>query len=1159
MKTFKLDTLCLAIASTLGFAGVAQAQVVINDTLTGTSSSYNWLALNGACLTAGTSFTISTKNSIPACRVSGTNLTYYSGKTLIGGATGALPDADGQGALRLTNGDTTGGSNGDQQTGAIVSNFTFPTNEGLQVTWTSVTYGGDGYGNNAGAASGADGISFFLSDGSLPATVGASGGSLGYSCSNESGNATWDGVQGGYLGIGIDEFGNFSSKSDNTSSGATTGQTPGQIVVRGSGNTTFAWLNANYPTQYPTKLATADRHTAVNTTCSTGLIYDFSTPSKPKATTTKLPHNYDYLSGSSVAVLKTDPPIYSQEAAGANTDGSSKAVRTKATPITYALTITQAGLLTFSYSINGGSSSTVLNNYPLTTNVGAMPASFRFGFSSGTGGGSNIHEITCFKAAPANISGSTAGSDVLSGTFETDSQVYLAYYHPINSWGSLTAQDLLFSTDSTGGHLTVSSTVNWDAGCVLTGGPCQAQIDSSGNAPTVAALTDNTTRSILSWDGKQGTAFEWSTASWASALGSSDELNYLRGQRSEEVSNTNGTFRTRSSLLGDIVDSSPVWVGPPSFSYAGVWSDTLNPTAVMPEGSTSYAAFQTKNAGRLNVVYAGANDGMLHGFQAGSYDTTTGKFVQTTNTGKEVLAYVPSQVVATIKSSNPKLDFSNTSYAHNFFVDAAPSQGDLFYNGNWHTWIVGGLGPGGQAGGPIADTTTVETGTVFALEVTDPTTFSEANAATLVQGEWSSTSLNVAKACGGVSNCGDHLGASYGTPQIRRLHDGNWAVIFGNGLNSKSGTAGVFIVHISSKDGTQTVQYLDTGKGGTSGALNGIVQVTPVDLDGDHVVDYLYAGDVAGNVWRFDLTDPSSANWKVKSTPLFTTQSGQPISSGLAVDAVTTVSDKGVPSTQPRIIVAFGTGQKYPQTLSGDSSYPTTAQSIYGIWDADMVSWNTNSKVASQFQYASLTSATNTSVPAIVPGSGKTGNLLVHTIVTASGARTTDQTAYVCWSGSTTCSGSGGNSQMGWEIDLTVTAASGTKPAVAEQVLFNPLIVGHYFNTNTDIPTLAQALTCDSSSQQAFSMGVSMATGDAVAGMPAVPATFTYFLNYAVGTIGVATQATGTSSAVVVPQDGSHWLVFQKNDGTGGTLGFDPPPGPAVAGTPARETWTKMR
>jgi len=1253
MKVFKLGRLSLAMASAFGFASAAHGQVVINDTLTGGHSLFNWKALNGACLTAGdnsltpsdgTQLTPSTSAlTIPKC----SGLSYYTnvGSTLVGGANGALPDPSGQGALRLTNGDTGTGSNGNNQTGAVVSNFTFPTTEGLQVTWTSVTYGGNAYQNNHGSTnpdgsaynnkSGADGISFFLSDGGTASspvapTVGALGGSLGYSCSN--GNATYDGVVGGYLGIGMDEFGNFANAGDNTSSGP--GQTPGSITVRGAGHTAWSWLNANYPSWYPSSLSSTARATAVRSTCKTGLLYNFSggdvtvtvptyytaTYTYPKngggtATGTvsgsspfpssskcnsdgtiatsgnrtctytnqasstsqtvstgsqipsnivggayKLDYNYPWISTST---FPSGTYIFNQEAAGTNASGGSNAVRGNATPITYSLQITQAGLLTFTYSINGGSPFTVLNGVNITTSNGPLPSSFRFGFSAGTGGGSNVHEITCFKAAPANTSGSTAGSNVQSGQVQSDSQVYLAYYHPTNSWGSLTAQNLVFTpaSGSTSATLVVSPTVNWDAGCVLTGGACLSQ----GNANVNAPLNDSS-RVILSHDGSAGVPFRWGNMTSGSngqqaaltagdSTATSDRLDYLRGNRTKEVT-SGGAFRNRSSLLGDIVDSSPVWVGPPGLNYSAAWSDLLYPTATMPEG-TSYATFKTSNAGRLNVVYAGANDGMLHGFQAGAY--SNGTLVQTNNTGKEVLSYVPAQVVSTIHSTTAALDFSNPSYSHNFFVDATPATGDLYYNGGWHTWVVGGLGPGGQANGPIADTTTTATGTVFALDVTDPSTFAESAAQAIVKGDWSSASLNSGSLCS-ASNCGDNLGATYGTPSIRRLHDGSWAVIFGNGLNSKNGKAGVFIVHINSSTGAaSSVQYLDTNTGGSS-SKNGIVQVTPVDLDGDHVVDYLYAGDLQGNVWRFDLTSSTASSWAVKSTPVFTTQTGQPITSGIAVDAVTTMTDTGALSTQPRVIIAFGTGNKLPQTLTADTSYPTVRQSIYGVWDADMTSWN--SKVGGQYQYASLASP-----PTIVPGTGTNGNMLVHSITTsATGVRSTDQKVAVCWQGSTSCS-SGTNNQMGWELDLSYTAASGSVAAVAEQVLFNPLVAGHYFNTNTDIPTVAQALTCDSSKQTAYSIGISMATGGAGAGVAGTTTTsssgtvtnnWAYFTNYAAGTIGVSTGATGTSSIVSAP-DGSKYIVFQKNDGTGGTGGVNPPPDSSSAAAPSRLTWTKLR
>jgi len=108
----------------------AWAQLTVSDNFTSGSSTNNWQAFNGACLTAGNN-----TGNIPACY----GLAYYGGEQLVGGYTGLLPDPSGNGALRFTN----GWPGGYGQNGAIVSNFTFPTGEGLHVTFTTVTYRGD--------------------------------------------------------------------------------------------------------------------------------------------------------------------------------------------------------------------------------------------------------------------------------------------------------------------------------------------------------------------------------------------------------------------------------------------------------------------------------------------------------------------------------------------------------------------------------------------------------------------------------------------------------------------------------------------------------------------------------------------------------------------------------------------------------------------------------------------------------------------------------------------------------------------------------------------------------------------------------------------------------------------------------------------------------
>jgi len=205
------------------------------------------------------------------------------------------------------------------------------------------------------------------------------------------------------------------------------------------------------------------------------------------------------------------------------------------------------------------------------------------------------------------------------------------------------------------------------------------------------------------------------------------------------------------------------------------------------------------------VVYVGANDGFLHGFRAGSFDVN-GVFVNTGNDGQEVMSYMPGSLLQSAAASGapggctnnsntgttvqqihgvtpaiganaqcvePTLDYANTQFGHNFYVDATPGTGDLYYSGNWHTWLVGGLGAGGAA--------------IYALDVTNPS-YSEGSASSTVIGEWNAGTIN----CALVANCGNNLGNTYGTPQIRRLHDGNWAAIFGSGIGSQSGDAGIY-------------------------------------------------------------------------------------------------------------------------------------------------------------------------------------------------------------------------------------------------------------------------------------------------------------------------------------------------------------------------------
>lgn len=1097
----------------------AAAQLVINDDLTGASSHYNWLPLGGACLTAGNN-----QGSIPAC----VSLPYYSGRIQVGGVQGTLGgtgDPPGQGALRLTNGDQRiGGSNGTSQSGAVVSGFTFPSAQGVQVTFTTATYGGNGFLNLGGSQSGADGLAFFLMDADAAGAgytrsmthTGGLGGSLGYSCSNVN-SAGPEGLPFAYLGIGIDEFGNFGNPSDNTATGKGFDAPQGSVVLRGAGNVTWAALHAARPAYYPDTLDATTRLYAVRQTCSTGTYWNFSTTSKvdahgariaPQQPTGEILMDYPLLARSD---LPRNTTLYSQE-------GVTLPKRAQATPITYDLSINPEGLLNFSYSINGGAFNPVLTNQPIARNNGPIPANLFFGFSSSTGGGSNVHEILCFKAAPTSLSQSSGSLNVQqSSQVRVGTQLYLAYYHPTNWWGQLTAQDLL--EDPVSHAVSLAPQARWDASCVLTGGACPA----TGGNPVAAQAPR--LRTMLTFDGARGVALFWPALTGAqqaaldpafSGSDSSPVLDYLRGERGSEVAQ-GGTLRTRTSVLGDIINASPTWVGPPSLPYAGPLRDALYDVA-LPEGD-SYQAFASQLATRANVVYVGANDGLLHGFRAGAY-TAAGDFDSTApNDGLEVLAYMPAAIVGALRTSAANADFTSPAYAHNAMVDATPGTGDLYYAGAWHTWLVGGLGAGGNPGGIIGDDSTPGSGSIYVLDITDPTLFGQSQAPSLVLAEWNRNNLRCVQDAP-ATPCGSFLGNTYGTPLVRRLHDGNWAVIFGNGFNNASGRAGVYLIEVDRATGQLAARFLDTGYNPVAGFLNGIAYVSSADLDGDHVVDFLYAGDLAGNLWRFDLSASNPSLWNVRPQPLFRT-------GGLPVTTHVTVAVVGSAGA-PRVMLDFGTGQLLPQTLTTAAHPSSTArQSLFGVWDWDLTTWN---RLAPTSPVAALPAAA-VSAPTggtLTAADLQSQNLNTYATMASgpfSGVRTVTSSV-VCWAGGVACNPPGANRQFGWRLALDMP--SGAPP---EQLVYNPQLQDGLILFNTTLPGAAGSLSCQAQPPTGYTLALLPDTGTAPTSSYFQAATQGITAPDGAPISGLGLGAVGTPSTVAV--DSRKFLVTQTSSGSG--------------------------
>lgn len=464
------------------------------------------------------------------------------------------------------------------------------------------------------------------------------------------------------------------------------------------------------------------------------------------------------------------------------------------------------------------------------------------------------------------------------------------------------------------------------------------------------------------------------TEATLTALGATaaSAANYLLGDSSGEVRNK-GQLRDRTTVLGDIVNSTPLISAPvDDFGYRAL-GGTL---------ASGYVAYlNTKRNNNRYVVYAGANDGMLHAFDGGmdAAGTLGG------NGGRELFGYIPATSYGHM--GNLLIPYDPTKknaqpFVHKYFVDGPLTVGDTFYGTGWHTTLVGSTGAGGRG--------------VFALDVTTPGSFTDASRL------WEINDL--AGDAGVRANIGHVLGKPVIVPV--RAADGtvSWKAIFGNGYASASGKAVLFVVDISA---TPTIRMIEATEGtSTISGRNGLGNIvvmdrvnnmstdpvtgTPVRIR-DGYADTVYAADLKGAVWKFDLLSSATS----VTVPVFTTgtfvQSGltyrQPITGGLQVAA----GENG------GVLVMFGTGSFSFNDDTLPVSY-TQIQSLYGFND------RVNGAVTSTLTRANLT-------PNTVVTNGSSRSLQVGTRPSGS---------------------------LGWYVDLPAGERSVGYPELASGILFIP-------------------------------------------------------------------------------------------------------------------------
>lgn len=415
--------------------------------------------------------------------------------------------------------------------------------------------------------------------------------------------------------------------------------------------------------------------------------------------------------------------------------------------------------------------------------------------------------------------------------------------------------------------------------------------------------TDGSTGSIPFRTASTLTAQQQTGLSAYSGVSAQQMLNYLLGDTTYDTSHVGGTLRARKAILGDVVSSTPVYVAAPD--------PDLYENATFT-GASSYSSFVTSNTNRTPLVWVAANDGMLHAIRvtAGAgwaYDPTTGLPTPQTSqpAGTEVYAYMPSAVLTQTGNANIT-NLANPQYGvadavsgtqtvpHQYYNDGRITVQNVYFStdSKWHTVLVGTTGRGPAKA-------------IYALDITDPSV--------LMNPATAATALLWERSAGDGQAGSNYIGQMVGVPVIAQVKQGSkssWAVFVGNGYNSAANTAA--LLQFNLQTGALTVHTTN------STADNGLAEpglMQPTVANG--ISTYAFAGDLKGNLWKFDLGSATSAG-SVAFVAKDADGNTQPITSlvSLAYD-----------NTTNSTFALFGTGQYLAQTDISN----TQTQTWYGI------------------------------------------------------------------------------------------------------------------------------------------------------------------------------------------------------------------------------------
>ena len=445
-----------------------------------------------------------------------------------------------------------------------------------------------------------------------------------------------------------------------------------------------------------------------------------------------------------------------------------------------------------------------------------------------------------------------------------------------------------------------------------------------------------------------------------SPAAATEMISYIRGD------STPTGYRQRASKLGDMTYSAPFILGPPD----GFQKDN------------NYKTFKTTWAGRTPLIIVGANDGMLHAFNSA--------------TGQEQWAFIPNQLLPNLKllRADPYVHqnyVSGTPTVVDAFITAKNASGAAETSRSWRTVLVCGLREGGQG--------------YFALDVTDPV-----NPIPLWEVTPTSPSAN-------------GLGYSFGAPLIVKLKDSSqpgdfrWVALLANGYEGKTSGKAASLLVVDLSTGAIVREIVVDTSTNSSSYNNGLSSPSAVDVNADGFADYVYAGDLQGNLWKFDLTNSDNSKWDVSYRSTASPGIARALFTGLSTQPITTAPD--IVLRNGHQIVFFGTGKYYDETVDKSS---IAVQSMYGLYDYNVAVANPTASIY------------------------RRSNLQVQTFsqVTVSGEiyRISSNTVFV--------PGSDASSKKGWYVDLS---ADGSNPS--ERIVSDPLAHAKRIIFTTFIPNSA--------------------------------------------------------------------------------------------------------